>query len=229
MDFGALGGVLGSVATYCANAKALKPECRILGRLVEDVKPLFASYIEELAKSGGDGSDQSWAQTLHTALSEALGAVNECTYNPMKAKCFPGKYLKKIRAGGQAIRDAMQTLSVSHAAVSVRAKNELDDILDEVLHLEEKIDRSTTKLEAKADEVRGALPPRNVSRRLHPSPSHASPVPPFSCARKSRPSSRRRMRSSLPPLPTARTYRTRPSPSRPRSLPQWRRSSTPCS
>ena len=173
MDFGALGGVLGSVATYCANAKALKPECKILGRLAEDVKPLFASYIEELAKSGGDGSDQSWAQTLHTALSEALGAVNECTYNPMKAKCFPGKYLKKIKAGGQAIRDAMQTLSVSHAAVSVRAKNELDDILDEVLHLEEKIDKSTTKLEAKADEVR-SMP---SSAKL--CPASPTPIPPL--------------------------------------------------
>jgi len=175
--------VLKSVSRHCANVKALKPECRVLGRLVEDVSPLFSTYCDELEKSGGDGSNRSWAQTLHTALSEALGAVNECTYNPMKAKCFPGKYLKKIKAGGQAIRDAMQTLSVSHAAVSAQAKNELDDVLDEVLSLEEKIDRSSTKLEAKADEVRGALPRRKVSASptplpLTPSLSHApSPSP----------------------------------------------------
>ena len=165
--FSGLASALNAVATQCANAKALRPECRILGRLVEDVSPLFNSYIEELAKSGGDGSNQSWAKTLNAALSEALGAVRKCAENPVKAKCFPGKYLKKIKAGGQAIRDAMQTLSVSHAAVSAQAKNELDDVLDEVLSLEEKIDRSSTKLEAKGDEVRGVLPPHKSSPSAH--------------------------------------------------------------
>ena len=166
----ALASALNAVAAHCANAKALKPECRILGRLVEDVNPLFTSYIEELAKSGGDGSNQSWAKTLSAALSEALGAVRQCTDNPVKAKCFPGKYLKKIKAGGLAIRDAMQTLSVSHAAVAARAKNELDDVLDEVLSLEDKIERSAKKLEAKGDEVRGVLPPHKSSPSAHLSP-----------------------------------------------------------
>ena len=145
--------VLHAVCTHCANAKALVSECKSLARLVDDVTPLFTTYCEELAKSRGHG-DRAWAKTLHAALEEAAATCLKCKEKPLKVKCFPGKYTRKLKDAAVAIREAMQTLSLSSAAVSAQAKNELDDVLDGVVGLENKIDRSAARLEATADELR---------------------------------------------------------------------------
>ena len=97
--------------------------------------------------------------------------MRTCASNPVKTKLFPSSYTGKLETARTNIRDAMEAISLTNAAVGQQAKDAISDLSGEFQELEAQLHAARKENEA--------LVARSTTLRYHPQrarPAHCSVV-----------------------------------------------------
>jgi len=124
--------LLTGIYDHCEKISTNRDAIQRLQRVVGVFRPLLNAYRREL----GHRAAPAWVPALEDALREALKALRSCADNPVKTKLFPSSYTGKLEKARTEIRDAMEGIALSNAAVSVQARDTVTDLAQDFKDLE---------------------------------------------------------------------------------------------